>query len=1501
VKRIIIFFLLLFEIFFGFHQSWGQQIKEFTADTSKYIEELNLFMGKNITEENQLVLNNFLDLWRSGAYTDEERNHIISISNLLLKRKARAIPHFRNYLLSLIEIKKSNLDPDNYNAWIEGLVNIIDKKGSRIKTINQVLQVTYWILSDSTLYKSSSTRWKAVSGDYRFVFDTEFKIIFNKTDLICYAQNDSGIIYQTKGEFIPDQIHWKGRNGIVTWERAGYKRDEVFATLNRYEIDMTRSRYSADSVSFTNIFYFNEPVMGFLEEAIKVTPSPQRATYPQFSTYTKRFFIKDLYENIDFDGGLKMNGAVMNGSGSELENAILSLYHNDTLFFKISSSSFAFSSNRVTSRHTSASIYLGNDSIFHPNIAFNYNTETKEVTLYRTDDILTRGPYFNSYHSLDMNFEQLIWRTDEPVIKFTSIKGSALSEARFQSTNYFNQNHFYQIQAMDEFHPLYLLKKFAEWYYSETFPVEELAKWMGKPDHQIIALCVRLSNDGFIYYNKNNREITLKQRLFDYLDAYAGKIDYDVVDFISNTTAPLENASLDLETFNLAINGIPRIFLSDSQNVFIYPKGNKINMRKNRYFNFDGTIQAGLFTFFGNNFVFDYDSFKINLYDIDSLRISVQSGLVDEYGRHFLENIENIIEMVTGELLIDEPYNKSGLTSLPEYPIFNSNEDSYVFYEKAASIDSSYKKDDFYFKLDPYTIYNLDKFIKEDINFEGEFYSGNIFPTIRQNLIVKEDNSLGFSHSTPEEGFLIYGGKGIFYNNIEMSNMGLEGSGKLNYLTSTTISDNFKFFPDSMMADAGEFTIDEDAEREYFPFVESKNVQVKWYPKEEEWYAYGSSEYFTIYDKNTRLNGSLKYEPGKLTGSGKINMPNATITSEYYELDNDKLKTDTSDFKLKSLTSEGYVFVADNVSANIDFSNYKGLFSSNDDSSNVLFPDIQYVSTMDYFDWNMEENSLAMEEKTGQDRESSAGFDSSDSDYALLETPDFMSTNPRQDSLGFDAGSAIYNVREDLITAYNVPFIEVADALIFPDSSKVELEKRSRIRTLQNAKIEANRVHSIHSAEVNILNKNDYKASGKYNYIDEENSTQFILFDNISVNKEGHTTALGEITESDSFMLSPYFGYIGKVQLDAEEEFLTFNGGVCLDHNCDILGRKYLRFTSEINSLEVLIPVTTQPNDINGQKIFNGHFITNDSIHIYSTFLSNRKTYSDNLIIPAEGFLYFNKESGEYRISSKEKLTNGYLPGNLLSFDKNYCRLFGEGTINLAVDFGQFKITPVGQINHNIETNEAELDMLLGLNFFFSPEATTLMANEINAIPTLPAVDMASSIYNKGITEIIGFEKAKELNEEASLYGRISQLPPQLQFTIFITHLNLAWNQETRSYRSVGKIGIGSIFNTQLNVLVDGHLEIQKKRSGDLFDLYLKMDNNTWYYFGYSRGVMQSISSNRDFNALLMELGTNQRKLNVKSGETPYIYMVAVDQKLNRFLRRFSNQEEENNSNIENE
>ncbi len=93
-------------------------------------------------------------------------------------------------------------------------------------------------------------------------------------------------------------------------------------------------------------------------------------------------------------------------------------------------------------------------------------------------------------------------------------------------------------------------------------------------------------------------------------------------------------------------------------------------MKQNRSFQFDGTVQAGLFTFYGKNFFFNYNEFKVVLKNVDSVRIKVITGY-DLYNKPVLQEVHNVIQDATGEVLIDKPENKSGAKVQSGIPNFS--------------------------------------------------------------------------------------------------------------------------------------------------------------------------------------------------------------------------------------------------------------------------------------------------------------------------------------------------------------------------------------------------------------------------------------------------------------------------------------------------------------------------------------------------------------------------------------------------------------------------------------------------------------------------------------------------------------------------------------------------------------------------------------------------------------------------------------------------------------
>lgn len=1461
----------------------GQDIKMFSGDAVTYISELKNYMT-NLPEQYEDVLNTFIKAWEGDSlFDEEEQKTIMTFSQLLVERKTRPYPHFYRFMSCMLAFEKFNTDPENYRNWVDGLGEILDKRKTKTFEIENLLEFTDILLRNNYLYTSSSTTWKASNKNYKILNHKELRVTFDKVDLICYAKRDSMHLFQTRGTVYPIENLWKGEGGLVTWERGGYSRDSVFAYLEDYEIDLTKSEYTAENVTFTNKIYFSESLKGILNDKVKYNTDVEDASYPKFDSYTKEFVIPDLYENIDYEGGLSMQGAKMVGTGTREKNARLKIYRNDTLVLTASSVFFGFRFDRVSSQRTSITIKLRSDSIFHPDLYFTYRVKNKELTLLKSENFSSQGPYTNSYHKVDMNFDQLSWNMNEDVMRFTAPRGAAIGNAFFESVNYFNYNKFMNMMMLDQQHPLYLLKKFAGLYGSDEFYIETYADFLKMPLHEVQQQAMRMAFGGFIYYDMNTETIKLKPRLYDYLAASINKIDYDVIGFESRIEAPLENAVYNIYTNDLIINGIPEIHVSDSQNVTIYPRHNRITLKSNRNFQFDGVVEAGLLTFYGNNFFFQYDSFKINLQNVDSLHIDYLSGRKDNYGLPVPEAVRNRLEYITGEVLIDRADNKSGRESYPEYPIFKSKQSSYVYYRHNNTQGNVYATNDFYFEVYPFEMDSLDNFNYKDLNFKGDFVSAGIFPAFEKQLSLQPDNSLGFRHMTPVQGFPLYNGKGTFYDEIWLSNSGLRGSGKLEYLTSTTWSKDFIFYPDSMNTKSDTYQIAMQTTGTQYPRARSVHNYIHWLPYADVMYAQKTDVDFNMFNDSTFLNGDLKLEPSGLSGNGKMDLRNSDLSSNLFNYRANDIYSDTADFFLRSLYTDGFTVITNNVDAHINYEVKKGWFKSNEGYTLVNFPDNKYVSYIDRFTWDMTKKELAM---------GTEGASEVDYTYEDIEPegPRFVSVQRGQDSLNFVAPLAYYDYKKNQINAKGVKFIEIADSRIYPAKGEVTVEREAKMSTLEDARIRTNtltKYHTLHTATLNITGRKYYSGFGNFDYIDENNRIQLIHFNEIKVDSSMQTIATGDIYEKADFKLSPVFQFQGRAFLRSRDSLLTFKGGVKVEHNCERPEPLWLYFHTAIDPNDIYIPVPEQPVDIDKDKIYAGIYMYYDSIHIYPAFMNMHKSYSDRPVISSHGFLYYDKATQLFKVGSKEKINDFTLPEDYLSLHREDCRLYGEGKLDMGQDLGQLRLKTFGNVTHNLPANETTLDVVLMIDFFMAESMIDLMANEIDSIPDLEPVDLKRSVWTKTLNSIVDSQTFRRMNDELTLYGTIKQLPPELKHTFVFNELKLRWNDETNSYLSIGKIGIASINNVQINKKVDGLLELQIKRSGDIMDFYLQLDQKTYYYFGYTRGVMQTLSSNRLYVETIMNMKTRDRKMKVPRNETSYIYMISTDRKKNGFYRRF--------------
>ncbi|MCK4992533.1 MAG: hypothetical protein KAS29_18675, partial [Bacteroidales bacterium] len=332
----------------------------------------------------------------------------------------------------------------------------------------------------------------------------------------------------------------------------------------------------------------------------------------------------------------------------------------------------------------------------------------------------------------------------------------------------------------------------------------------------------------------------------------------------------------------------------------------------------------------------------------------------NQYGEPILERIENAMEDMTGQLLIDDPQNKSGLENFPQYPSFTSMGESYIYFDDPIIQNGVYHRDDFYFELEPFTIDSLDNFSPEAIAPQGTFISAGILPPLEMEMTLRDDNSLGFIMQTSEEGIGLYGGMSTFYNDIEMSSGGLRGYGSFDYLSSTTTSDLFLMHPDSMMARSRSFLIREQSEGTLYPWVENSVADLKLLPEENRLEIARVEEVFKIYNDSIFHAGDLALSPSGLRGKGVMGFPDARFESDQFRYGLRTLSADSSGVKLSAGSFDEIPFLTNDVNIFVDLDQRMGEFRANGDATLIELPYNLYETRLDQITWDMDKKSVAL-------------------------------------------------------------------------------------------------------------------------------------------------------------------------------------------------------------------------------------------------------------------------------------------------------------------------------------------------------------------------------------------------------------------------------------------------------------------------------------------------------------------------------------------------------------
>ena len=1491
MKRNAFIYTCFFMVLFVFTSFRGrtQQLKSFTPDSVKFVPEMMQYasnaLAKEVLPKYETII---ATVWTDKRLKPVNRLQLYKLANSMLSLRMRPDPHFSNLFNVISLFLNNNQTSSSLTNWLNGLQLITNAKIQR--QFVQVIDATARLFDNNTLYKSANNSWIIRKGTFTFETDSVPYAVYKSVDLVCRGNRDSTEIFQTSGRFYPSLDTWKGKGGTVYWDRAGFDRTDVYTLLDNYAINLHFSTYKADSAKLINKKYFKAPLPGKFEEMVPASNmTPDRAVFPKFDSYSKKLFLDKIFENINYEGGFLLEGSRFIGNGSDKENARLVFLNAGKPFATVTSATFVIRTDRIASAQVAVSLYYEGDSIYNSNVQLLYLNSLKEVSLMRTENGVPSSPFYDTYHKLDIQVEAMVFKLGENNVRFEMSKGiNQTSSAYFESANFYAERKYTGLQGIDEINPINVVFYYTQFTKSDEFKLEDLADYMKKPLEQVKAMLSNLAANGFILFNSATNIALAKPKLKEFLAARSGKKDYDGI-IINSEVNATANATMDMKNGDLTINGVNEVVVSATKNVRIYPFDKKVIVKKGLDFVFTGRVHGGYFEFYANKCSFEYDKFKLNMPVIDSMNFVVKSFQPDKEGHYNLVPVRSSIQNLSGDLLIDSISNKSGSKNYPQYPIFTSKTNSFVYYDRKDILNGAYPKDKFFYTVLPFKLDSLNNISTNGLAFKGALTAGELFSKIEEPIKVQPDYSLGFVKKVPPAGLPVYGGKGMFYENITLSNNGLRGNGRLSVYSSVSESNNFIFFSDSLSAFASKFTMAGQASPVLYPSVVGELVTQKWIIAQDLMLVTNAKDKpFSMIDNKVLLNGQLKLSSKDLKGNGHLVFNQADMNAKLYAFRQKGFSTDTTSFKINAADGSGVVLQTVVSRSDVDFVKNLANFATSGQGARIEFPVNKYIGSMNQFTWMMDQGKVVLQNNIAQRIANFSKLTKKALIDADLSSSEFVSTLPGKDPLRFSSLQATYDLKENILYGEDAKIIKVADAAVFPTDGRVTILKNGSMKAFDDATIIANREnksHTIYGAKVTVQNSKSYYASGTYDYADESGQSQQIKFASIGVDTTGQTIAKASITDSTAFRLNPAFGFMGDVELKASSKYLSFKGGFRINNICDAKNpTQWVKFKAEVDPMNVLLPVTSDPRDMLNQKVMASIAFSITENIIYAPFFIKPTAYSDLPMTPVDGFIRYNKKLQRYIISSDTAETKNSL-GNQLTLDTRRCILNGSGKVNLGADFGRLKMDLTGNSSYAIIPDSLNLDLLASLDFFFSEQALETFKDELQ-LANLKGINLNGEVVNKALKLTLGDSDFKQLAEDMSLYGSSKKSTDKLSKTMVLTDLKLKWNQDSRSFIGKGPIGIFSLGKWPVNKYVNGYVEIGRRRSGDVLNLYFELSKGNWYFFTYTTGVLQALSSNEDFNNNLSKLKDDKRTLSVKEAQQPYQFIISTPEKRLAFTRK---------------
>lgn len=988
---------------------------------------------------------------------------------------------------------------------------------------------------------------------------------------------------------------------------------------------------------------------------------------------------------------------------------------------------------------------------------------------------------------------------------------------------------------------------------------------------------LQMQAGGYIFYEPTTRVFRIRPKLVLWARAARREKDYDVLQIVSQTPEP-PNAVLYPDSGNIKMLGVDQLLLSDVAAVRLRPEEGIINVGKNRQLNFGGIIYGGKVNFYGqglDKFQFDYDQFRLYLGKIDSIKFHPERDPAFDPNQNprLTKALEQLsIRDVTGSIYLNEPNNKSGIRDVIGYPSFDCYTIAYVYWNRADIQNNQYHPDSVNFALDPFLLDSLETFDITNLAFQGQFYAADILPSFRDTLMPVSDNTYGVSEIVAEEGVPLYGGKGRFYNKIQMDYYGLWGQGRIDFLNTSAEADTFLFHLDSVMATTHQFEmLEQEIGGKPFPQMDVDTIRYIWYPREDRLALETLDKPIRMYNSSTEFQGRVYITENGVYGSGVLTAGPVEIEGDSIDLSDTQIRSKDGTFRVANeRDTASFHFIAYNADVAYDVKEHVTRFTTSQPGVPLLnFPALQYESGLSEGNYNESTGEITLTTK-----------------YPEARFNQFVSTDSSQAGLKFAGTGATFNTSEEKLTVTGVDSILVADAILYPHEKRAVVDSGGKLGRFDEALMVIDTVHQAHrieNATINVASRIAYKGLGVYPYETEGVITQYLDFTSLITLPDTTTAGSSEITEGQDFLVTDRIYFRGKATLTGESPFLAFDGEVRIQSDNPLFSNSWFAFSDPaVNPDTVIVPIDS-PRSNAGDLLLVGlnYRVPNRQFRTYF-FQPLRDQRNERIISYANGGLTYDRRNQVFRVGPKDKLSGLNYRGTTTSYDDKLFITTVNGLYNWPYFFTAQAQQPTIQIAGSWREDGRTQEVLTQL----------LMRFQIPSLPKRAVDDMAAKInlWTLANQEVdwddqVLLQAAAELLDQDSPPGeepktnrflaQVQQavLPNQIKLIdelpaeLLLGNIRWQFNDSLKALYTSLPVGVIGIGEQAINRTVNAKLEFKLGRAlpngqptTDILRIYLEADDVSWFFIEIEGNEVRTVSSEPSYNGAISEAVGKQKE-----------------------------------------